>query len=133
MSSQDIRWKQRFRNFENSLHFLEDGLKITEPTLLEKAGLIQFFEVCFELSWNLLKDFLEEQGFSELKYPRESIKKAFETGLITNGATWLEGLNNRNMMSHTYDEAMADRVVSEIRDTYYPILNDLFNRLKTEL
>jgi len=133
MNDQDIRWKQRFQNFERSLSYLEEGLKISGPTLIEKAGLIQFFEICFELSWNVLRDYLEEQGFSDLKFPRENIKKAFETELITDGHTWLEALNNRNITSHTYDETMADKVVSEIRSKYYPLLKELYTRLKFEL
>lgn len=133
MNDQDIRWKQRFQNFERSMLFLEEGLKIVTPTLIEKAGLIQFFEICFELSWNVLRDYLEEQGFSDLKFPRENIKKAFETEVITDGHTWVEALNNRNITSHTYDETMADKVVSEIRSKYYPLLKELYNRLKPEL
>lgn len=133
MRNKELRWKQRFQNFENAMHFLEDGIAIVNPTIIEKAGLIQFFEICFELSWNVIKDYLEDQGFIDLKYPRESIKKAFEVELITDGHAWLEALNNRNVTSHTYDEAMADKVVAEIKNKYYPLIKDLFNRLKPEL
>ena len=128
----DIRWKQRFQNFEKSLQFLETAMNIQQPDIIQKAGLIQFFEISFELSWNMMKEYLEEQGFTELRYPRESIKKAFETRLITDGHTWLLALENRNLTAHIYDENTAGKVVSEIRNTYYPILRQLYNRLKPE-
>jgi len=129
----DVRWKQRFQNFEKSLNYLQEGIKIKNRDIIQKAGLIQFFEISIELSWNLLKDFLEEQGFHDLKSPRDSIKKAFEVALIQNGHIWLQALNNRNMTSHTYDEEMADKVVEEIIHVYYPLLQQLYDRLKSEI
>lgn len=101
--------------------------------MTQKAGLIQFFEICFELSWNLIKDYLEEQGLQDLRFPRDTVKKAFETGLIEDGHSWLTALKNRNLTSHTYDEALADKVIAEIKSNYYPLLRQLYSRLKSEL
>ncbi len=85
MENKDIRWKQRFQNFEKSLKYLEDALSISQPDMIQRAGLIQFFEMTFELSWSLLKDYLGSQGFLEIKTPLSALKKAFEVGLIRNG------------------------------------------------
>ncbi len=43
MENKDIRWKQRFQNFEKSLKYLEDALSISQPDMIQRAGLIQFF------------------------------------------------------------------------------------------
>jgi nucleotidyltransferase substrate binding protein (TIGR01987 family) len=133
MSDNDIRWKQRFQNFEKSLKFLEQAMRIPDPDIIQKAGLIQFFEISFELSWNLMKEYLEEQGFQEMRSPRDTIKKAFETGLITDGHTWLQTLQNRNLTSHTYDEATAEKVVHEIETIYYPLLQSIYIKLNAEI
>lgn len=133
MSNQDIRWKQRFQNFEKAFHLLENAIQIPNPDITQKAGLIQFFEICFESSWNLMREYLEEQGIQELRYPRESIKKAYEMGLIQDGHLWLKALEARNSTSHTYDEAAADQVVDSIKSSYHIILVALYNKLKSEL
>jgi nucleotidyltransferase substrate binding protein (TIGR01987 family) len=133
MNEHDIRWKQRFQNLEKSLNFLELAMKIENPDIIQKAGLIQFFEISFELSWNVMKDYLEDQGFFELRSPRDTIKKAFEIGLITNGHTWMQALQNRNLTTHTYDEKMAEKVVHEIEYVYYPLLHEIYIKLKSEL
>lgn len=122
-----------FSNFQKSLGLLEDAIGISNPDLIQKAGLIQFFEVSFELSWNVLKDYLLEKGFSGVLYPRDSIKKAFEMEIIEDGHLWLEALKNRNLTAHTYDEELADKVVELIRHSYYPLLKKLQERLKPEL
>ena len=61
MEQKDIRWKQRFQNFEKSLKYLEQAMKTEHSDIIQKAGLIQFFEMTFELAWNVIKDYLEDQ------------------------------------------------------------------------
>lgn len=129
----DIRWKQRFQNYEKALTVLEQGLELKSPDIFQKAGIIQFFEICFELAWSTAKDYLEEQGFLELHSPRDTIKKAFEAGLITDGTSWLETLQNRNLTTYTYDEETAGLVVTQIRTIYVKLLKELFTTLKEKL
>jgi nucleotidyltransferase substrate binding protein (TIGR01987 family) len=132
MESEDVRWKQRFQNFENSLNYLGEALDLFQPDVIQRAGLIQFFEMSLELAWNTLKDYLESQGFDDVKSPRSTIKKSFEIGLITDGHTWLQALENRNLTAHTYDEMTAIEVVSLIREQYYPLLKELHLFLQTK-
>ncbi len=75
------RCRQRFSNYEKSLVHLEQTVQKELLNDIEKAGLIQFFEVSFELAWKLMKDYLTAEGY-DVKSPRESIKKAFEYELV---------------------------------------------------
>lgn len=129
---QDIRWQQRFQNFERALRSLEEALAIEQPDMVQRAGLIQFFEITFELAWKMLKDYLETQGFTEVKSPRAVLKQAFEVELIGDGHQWLQGLQDRNLTAHTYNEETAVLVENLVRQTYYPLLSQLhqtFNQL----
>jgi len=128
--NQDIRWKQRFQNFEKAITHLESALQLKDPDILQKAGIIQFFEMCYELAWNTLKDYLEEQGFVDVKSPRSAFKKAFEVGLIQEGHTWMELLLDRNLTSHAYDEEKASEIENLIHQKYYPLLINLYHTLK---
>jgi nucleotidyltransferase substrate binding protein (TIGR01987 family) len=129
----DTRWKQRFQNFEKSLSLLTQALQIQQPDITQKAGLIQFFEITFELAWNMVKDYLQQEGFNEIKTPRSAIKKGFETGLIENGTEWLMLLTDRNLTAHTYEEAEVIKVEKLIREKYFHLLQDLYNSFKTKL
>jgi nucleotidyltransferase substrate binding protein (TIGR01987 family) len=122
--SKDIRWKQRFSNFKRSHDLLAATLELEQLSDAERAGLIQFFEMTFELSWKMLKDYLTAEGFTP-QSPRAAIKQAFASELITDGAIWLRALEDRNLTAHTYDEATAERVESIIRNDYYPLLERL--------
>ena len=128
----DVRWLQRLDNLEKALGNLEVALAIEDADMVQRAGMVQFFEICFELSWNVLKDYLEEQGFVDINSPRASIKKAFEIGLVADGTTWLKGLEDRNLTSHIYNETIARHVEDLIRTTYTPLIRVLvqtMNRL----
>lgn len=121
----EIRWKQRFQNFEKVFSQLESSLKIKNPSEVERAGLIQFFELSFELAWKTLKDYLESQGLIT-QSPRETLKQAFQANLIQEGHGWLEALDNRNLTTHIYDEAIAQKVESLIRERYLLLLKTLY-------
>ncbi len=126
----DIRWKQRLSNFQKSLAHLAEAVEIEVPSIIQQAGTIQFFEMSFELAWKTLKDYLEEQGFSDIKSPKSTIKKAFEIDLIEDGHAWLEALENRNLAAHTYDDETAKEIYELICDSYFPLLETLKNKLE---
>jgi len=84
---EDIRWKQRFENFNKSYSLLDKYSTKTKLSELEQAGIIQFFEMTFELGWKVLKDYLEADGYI-VKSPRETIKQAFQNEIINDGHIW---------------------------------------------
>ncbi len=131
-NSKDIRWKQRFENFEKSYRLLAQYAPSELNTDIERAGFIQFFETTFELSWKVMKDYLESSGY-HISSPRETIKTAFQIGLIDNGHTWLEALNDRNLTTYTYDEEFSIEMVHDIQELYFSELQQLYERLKKEL
>lgn len=128
----DIRWRQRFQNYEKAFLLLERALAIKTPSEVERGGIIQFYEMAFELAWKLMKDYLEYQGFICVS-PREAIKQAFQANILADGHLWLEALVDRNLTTHTYDESKALAVVAKIRSSYFPALQQLYRYMKAEM
>jgi nucleotidyltransferase substrate binding protein (TIGR01987 family) len=115
----DIRWRQRYQHFDKAYHQLEAAMSVYDTlSVLEKEGLIQRFEYTFELAWKTLKDYLEYQKV-EVSFPREVIKAAFHHGLIIDGEVWMDMLEQRNLLAHTYDEDRFQKAVSMIKNYYY--------------
>ena len=125
----DFRWEERFENYTSSANELKLAIEKKEYTKLERAGLIQMFEVSFELAWKTLKDILFYEGY-DVKSPRATIKQAFANDLITDGDIWLELLESRNKFSHVYDENMALSAIKTIKEDYAPILFALQEQLQ---
>ena len=130
-NNKDIRWKQRFDNYRKALTFLTESLEKKNLSDLEKAGIVQSFEFSFELAWKTMKDYLNEKGVEAI-YPREVIKQAFKNGMIADGEVWMDMLDSRNLMSHTYKDTDSEYVFNEIKTKYSKALNELFGNLKNE-
>ena len=121
--SLDIRWRQRFDNYQRALQTLSRAVALSAErplSELEQQGLIQGFEFTHELAWNMLKDFLEAQGIAGLIGSRDAIRTAFKNGLIQEGETWMEMIKARSLSSHTYQLELANRLAAEILQRFYP-------------
>ncbi len=129
MENKDIRWRQRFDNFESAYELLAKYIDIADPAELERAGIIQFFEMAFELAWKVMKDYLETEGF-QVKSPKEAIKQAFQSGLVENGQVWIDALEDRNRTVHTYEEKTAIEIAERIKTIFFPALNQFYIKIK---
>jgi len=130
----DIRWKQRFENFQKALGLLREALADVEAlSQLEKEGAIQRFEFTYELAWKTVKDYLVHQGVAlEQITPRTVVKQAFAAKIIRDGQLWIDMLRWRNMMSHTYDETAVDNALHQMTDRFLPALEELYTFLKAK-
>jgi nucleotidyltransferase substrate binding protein (TIGR01987 family) len=128
----DTRWKQRFQNFEKAIQHLGEAVTRRDLSDLEKAGVIQIYEFTFELGWKTVKDYLEENNVA-VKFPRDTVKEGFAYGIVNNGDVWMDMLEKRNLMSHTYNETNAELAYQLIVNSYYNELFTVYERLKTAL
>ena len=132
----DIRWRQRFENFDRALGLLREALANGQESLspLEQEGAAQRLEYTLELAWKCMKDYLEDSGVKiSPATPRQVIKEAFVAKIITDGQTWIDMLNHRNLLSHTYDFAVFEEAIRATEDRYLPTLQSLHKFLSKEL
>ena len=108
-------------DYEVALAQLEGALAVPADSDLIKAGCIQYFEFCFELSWKLLQSLVIDQGLSSYG-PKNAIRVAAQAGIIDNPAAWLKMLDARNLTTHVYKEKTADEVYKQIK--HFPPLVD---------
>lgn len=130
--TEDIRWVQRLDNWTKALAQLTKFMERQELNELEEQGLIQCFEYNHELAWKTQKDFLEAQGVTDLFGSKNVARQAFVTGLINDGKVWMDMIESRNLTSHTYNEDVTQKIVSDIVNRYYDAFCVL-NRKLTEL
>ena len=132
----DIRWKQRLQNYKKALATIKNAVALTkerELSDLEKQGLIKGFEFTFEMAWNVMKDYLEEQGINGIIGSKGAVRQAFNKGLVEDGQVWMDMIKDRNLASHTYDEETAKELITVIIEKYYNefiVLLEKMNRLE---
>lgn len=130
--SEDIRWKQRFANYQKALTQLSKFVDKSDLNELEKQGLIKAFEYTYELAWNVMKDYYEYQGTKDIQGSRDAIRLAFKRGLIADGEGWMAMITSRIQTSHTYNEEVADEIATDIIGKYYGLFTD-FNQKMSQL
>ncbi len=131
---ENIRWKQRFENFDRALdklHSFADLVQKDERDVYQVA-VIGAFKFTFELGWKTLKDYLNYGGI-DVSIPREVIKHAFHHGLIEDGEAWIKMLEDRNILTHVYDEKIADKATESIESIYIPAIEQVHALLQSKL
>ena len=119
---EDIRWKQRFSNYKKALATLKSAIELAKTrtlTDLEKQGMIQGFEFTFEMAWNVMKDYLEEQGITGIIGSKGAVRHAFNKDLIEDGQAWMDMIEGRNLSTHSYDEETAEKLLKKIISIFY--------------
>lgn len=135
---QDIRWEQRFSNFNKALRKLSQAIDYIRHNIIDvdepldesdkgfvldemiKEGLIQRFEYTHELAWNVMKDYATYQGNTTVGGSRDATREAFSLQLIRDGNVWMDMIGSRNMTSHTYNDATAEEIYRKVLKDYYP-------------
>ena len=137
-SMRDIRWQQRFNNYIKAFQALVEAVELAhsrELSKLEQQGLIQSFEFTHELAWNVLKDYLENKGITGLIGSKDATRVAFQNSLIEQGEDWMKMIETRNKTSHTYNPKIAQEVVDDILERFYPAFESMakkFNALNDQ-
>jgi nucleotidyltransferase substrate binding protein (TIGR01987 family) len=125
MENKDIRWQQRFQNFEKVFIRLKESLEIEKPSELERNGIVQRFEFTIDLAWKVMKDFLEEKGFNFKPSPKDTLRQAASGGFIDYAQQLIDGYDIRNDLSHDYDGEKFEKSESSLREQVYPALDKL--------
>ncbi|MDE6537603.1 MAG: nucleotidyltransferase substrate binding protein [Muribaculaceae bacterium] len=140
MCEKDVRWIQRLYNYSKALDRLTEAVVAIENASdidhldLLKEGLIQRFEFTHELSWKVLKDYMEYQGIAEIRGSRDAFRQALNSNLISD-PSWMDSIQTRNITSHTYDEDITNTIFEEIIKVYYPLmitLRETMNKIKAD-
>lgn len=128
-----LRWHQRLANYERAVDLLGEAVALGRQRALselEKAGLVQRYEIAWELGWKLMADFLVAEGSPPDTITSASvIRAAFSAGIVADGDAWMAASKLRHQLSHTYDEAMRDAGLIAIAETHLPTLTALRNAM----
>ncbi|WP_157154468.1 HI0074 family nucleotidyltransferase substrate-binding subunit [Brachyspira murdochii] len=130
--SENIRWKQRFYNFEKAFNLLKsvfEEKEINDLSLLEQEGVVQRFEYTYELACKTLKDYLEYNGsLNNIDIsPRNIFKEAYSVRIIKSQDEFIDMMLSRNLLSHTYDFIKFKEIIIKVENNYLKILNELYS------
>ena len=119
--------RNRVAEFERCLEKFKEVLQKPKDDIVRDSA-IKRFELCFEIAWKSLKDYVTHEGII-CRSPRSCLKEAFSMGLIEDEDAWLAILEDRNLSVHTYDEALAEELYKRLFD-HYTAMRSLYEVIK---
>lgn len=122
--------KSKLSTLKTACRMLSEALSIAK-TELEK-GAIKRFEYCYELAWKAMKLFLEFEGKETGNTPRAVIKDAFLARYINDEETWLEMIQDRNLIIHTYDQQKSELLFQGLKE-YDRAFSELITNLENTI
>ena len=123
---------KKYENFCASLKNMKEIYDYEEPyNTVVLTGLVGLYEICFEQSWKMMKEILEIHGYAEgaTGSPKIILRTAYKAGMIKNEDAWLRALQERNNITHSYNEKIALEIVRQAKSIFY----NLFVQLKEEI
>ena len=133
MTTENLRWRQRFASFERALARLEQACELAgqrQLSQLEQQGLIKAFEFTQELAWKVMKDYLQHQGLDAIIGSRDAIRLAFQNALIDDGERWMETIASRRLANHIYDYAVLDELAIKVIEHHLAIFIQFQERMR---
>ncbi len=132
-----VKTENKLENFSTAnkrLHEAITAYKNNKSNELYRDALIQRFEFTFELAWKTTDEVLTEQGITaHFHTPKSVFKTAFGGGFIKDESVWLNILDDRNLMSHTYNLELSVRIANDICNRYGKAIDELLKQLKKTL
>jgi len=123
--------EEKTEKFKNAFQRLEDALTeyARTPSDVIRDGVIQRFEFCTELAWKATREYLLDQGYTDINSPKSVMKQAYADHLIDDEMAWLALLNDRNLTSHIYDDRTAAEIFGHIQTAYFSLFSALISKL----
>ncbi len=103
----------KFEQFKQAMEKLRSVLEKEKNEYMRDSA-IKRFEICFDLSWKLIKAFLEEKKGVICASPKTCFREAYNNDLLNYDEFWLEITDLRNELSHIYRETAADNAYAKM-------------------
>lgn len=103
------------KQFENALKRFKEVLSVSKTDIVRDAA-IQRFEFTLDLSWKMLKAFLEDKKGVVCASPKECFREAYRQGVIDYDDAWVKFVDMRNEIVHIYKEEIAEKIYSQLPD-----------------
>ena len=128
--------EKKLADFKNALNRLQESYNRSLDLIGQdefsfyRDSTIQRFEFTLEITWKSIKTFLLEEEGVECRSPKACIRDFFATAHLneTQIQIMLEMVDNRNLATHTYHEALADEIFSDIK-AYIPVFTLVYKEL----
>lgn len=116
------------KQYSSAVERFEESLQAEKSDMARDSAIMRF-EFSFDLSWKIIKAFLEEDRGIKCVSPVGCFKEAYHQGIIGYDDVWIKMVKDRNFVVHTYKEEKAEELFSKLPG-YLKLFKELEKKLK---
>lgn len=117
------------KDFNQAISALKEVLAVEKNKITRDSALLRF-QLCFELAWKAIKTRARDEGV-ECFSPKSCFQTAFQLNLVDYDESWINMVNDRNLIVHLYEEQMSDEIYERLTN-YLTLFEKLYSRLKSK-
>ena len=109
---------ESYETFKKAFSKLVEYVDTDNGTEKDRSAIINAYQYTFELWWKTLQKYLKQEEILDELGPGSVIRTAFQYNIIENGDVFMSMLKDRNLITHTYKEDIAEDIHRRIKDEY---------------
>lgn len=124
---------ESYETFKKAYLKLKEFVETDNGTEKDRGAIINAYQYTFELFWKTLQRYMQQLEMLDELGPGNVIRTAFQYKIIDNGSTYMSMLKNRNLITHTYKEDVAEEIYSQIREEYIEELENFIKKFDNKI
>ena len=113
---------ESYETFKKAYLKLKEFVDTDNGTEKDRGAIINAYQYTFELFWKTLQKYMQQLEMLDELGPGSVIRTAFQYQIIDNGPKYMDMLKDRNLITHTYKEDVAEDIYLNIKEEYIEIL-----------
>ncbi len=113
---------ESYETFKKAYLKLKEFVDTDNGTEKDRGAIINAYQYTFELFWKTLQKYMQQLEMLDELGPGSVIRTAFQYQIIDNGPKYMAMLKDRNLITHTYKEDVAEDIYLNIKEEYIEIL-----------
>ena len=115
---------ESYDSFKKAFLKLKEFVETDDGSEKDRGAIINAYQYTFELFWKTLQKYMQQQEMLDEQGPGSVIRTAFQYNIIDNGPLYMSMLKDKNLVTHTYKEDVAEKIHCRIREEYIDELED---------
>lgn len=124
---------ESYETFKKAYLKLKEFVDTDNGSEKDRGAIINAYQYTFELLWKTLQRYMQQLEMLDELGPGSVIRTAFEYNIIDNGSIYMSMLKNRNLITHTYKEDVAEEIYTRIKKEYMEELENFIRNFDNKI
>lgn len=124
---------ESYKTFKKAYLKLKEFVETDNGSEKDRGAIINAYQYTFELLWKTLQKYMQQLEMLDELGPGNVIRTAFQYNIIDNGSIYMSMLKDRNLITHTYKEDVAEEIYTRIKEEYMEELENFIRNFDNKI